>query len=191
VALTIGVVLFVAVASARLTGAIGEGQSPQRISFDCDPSQLEGALKALCLAKRFEEGRRLFEEETFGGNGRTCATCHSARTGPFSAADARRRLAKDPGDPLFVHDGLDHGLQGTTRITEHATVRIEIPLTSRVRLLNDPAATSVVFLRGTPTTINTPSLQFSRQLRKVARGSRGAVHVHVRELFGHHTHETG
>ena len=36
---------------------------------------------------------------------------------------------------------------------------IEIPLTSRVKLLNDPAATSVVFLRGTPTAINTPALQ--------------------------------
>src|SRR5262245_38766957 len=26
-------------------------------------------------------GRRLFERETFGGNGRTCSTCHSADTG--------------------------------------------------------------------------------------------------------------
>ena len=69
VALTVGVLLFVAAASARLTGASGVSEQPQRISFDCDPSQLHGALKVLCLAKRFEEGRRLFEEETFGGNG--------------------------------------------------------------------------------------------------------------------------
>ena len=26
-----------------------------------------------------EEGRRLFFEETFGGNGRTCGSCHPAR----------------------------------------------------------------------------------------------------------------
>ena len=182
VALTVGILLFVAAASARLTGASGVREQPQRISFDCDPSQLHGALKVLCLAKRFEEGRRLFEEETFGGNGRTCATCHSARTGTFSPADARRRLAKNPDDPLFVHDGLDDGLQGTTRITEHATVRIEIPLTSRVRLL-DPSATSVVFLRGTPTTINTPSLQpvfmYDGRDTTLEEQALGAIHAHA------------
>ena len=182
VALTVGILLFVAAASARLTGASGVSEQPQRISFDCDPSQLHGALKVLCLAKRFEEGRRLFEEETFGGNGRTCATCHSARTGTFSPADARRRLAKNPDDPLFVHDGLDDGLQGTTRITEHATVRIEIPLTSRVRLL-DPSATSVVFLRGTPTTINTPSLQpvfmYDGRDTTLEEQALGAIHAHA------------
>src|SRR5215510_3160877 len=129
------------------------------ISFDCDPAQLHGALKLLCLAKRLEEGRRLFDEETFGGNGRTCLTCHSQKSGTFSPADVRRRLAQDPDDPLFRHDGLDDGVQGTSRITEHATVRIEIPLTSRVKLLHDPAATSITLLRGTPTTRNTPSLQ--------------------------------
>ncbi len=182
VALTVGILLFVAAASARLTGASGVSEQPQRISFDCDPSQLHGALKVLCLAKRFEEGRRLFDEETFGGNGRTCATCHSARTGTFSPADARRRLAKNPDDPLFVHDGLDDGLQGTTRITEHATVRIEIPLTSRVRLL-DPSATSVVFLRGTPTTINTPSLQpvfmYDGRDTTLEEQALGAIHAHA------------
>src|SRR5215510_1916878 len=70
------------------------------ISFDCDPAQLHGALKLLCLARRFEEGRRLFDEETFGGNGRTCVTCHSVETGTFSPRDARRRLAANAGDPL-------------------------------------------------------------------------------------------
>ena len=157
--LTLSTIGFVAITSATLAGAIGPGEPRPRIGFDCDPFHLDGASKVLCLAVRFEEGRRLFEDETFGGNGRTCATCHDARTGTFSPESARRRLARNPADPLFVHDGLDDGVQGTSRITEHATVRIEIPLTSRVRLRNDPAATSVVVLRGTPTTINTPSLQ--------------------------------
>ena len=153
--LTLVVVLgLVSVASVRLTA----GQEHQ-IGFDCDPSRLQGAARLICHAKRLEEGRRLFDEETFGGNGRTCLTCHSRKNGTFSPADARRRLAQNPDDPLFRHDGLDDGLEGTSRITEHATVRIEIPLTSRVRLLNDPAATSVTVLRGTPTTVNVPSLQ--------------------------------
>jgi cytochrome c peroxidase len=182
-AVIVGILFFVAAASARLTGAIGAGEQPERISFDCDPSRLDGILKALCLAKRFEEGRRLFEEETFGGNGRTCATCHSVRTGTFSPESAQRRLARDPADPLFLHDGLDDGFQGTTRITEHATVRIEIPLTSRVRLRNDPAATSVVFLRGTPTTINTPSLQpvfmYDGRDTTLEEQALGAIHAHA------------
>ena len=109
--------------------------------------------------KRFEEGRRLFDEETFQGNGRTCVTCHSVETGTFSPENAQQRLAANPSDPLFVGDGLDDGVFGTARITEHATVRIEIPLPPRVKLANDPTATSVTLLRGTPTTLNTPSLQ--------------------------------
>ena len=134
--------------------------------------------------KRFEEGRRLFDEETFQGNGRTCVTCHSVKNGTFSPSDAQKRLAADPGDPLFVDDGLDDGVQGTSRITEHATVRIEIPLTSRVRLANDPAATSVTFLRGTPTTMNTPSLQpvfmYDGRDSTLEGQALGAVHAHAR-----------
>jgi cytochrome c peroxidase len=47
-----------------------------------------------------ERGRRLFENETFGGNGRTCATCHPADNNftidPAFIARLPRR------DPLFV-----------------------------------------------------------------------------------------
>jgi hypothetical protein len=35
-------------------------------------------------------GRRLFTHETFGGNGRTCQTCHTEKTGTVSPEDARR-----------------------------------------------------------------------------------------------------
>jgi cytochrome c peroxidase len=47
-----------------------------------------------------ERGRRLFFEETFGGNGRTCGTCHPA-TNNFTIDPAFiARLPAD--DPLFV-----------------------------------------------------------------------------------------
>ena len=92
-------------------------------TVDCDPS-----LSDQCAKKRLQEGRRLFDVETFGGNGRTCRTCHSKKTGTFTPEEAVARLAEDPNDPLFLHDGLDDGVAGTSRITEHATVRIEIPL---------------------------------------------------------------
>jgi cytochrome c peroxidase len=158
-------------------------RATRAITFDCNPEQLHGAARLTCLAKRFEEGRRLFDEETFQGNGRTCLTCHGVRTGTFSPEEAQERLAENPGDPLFVGDGLDDGVSGTSRITEHATVRIEIPLPPRVRLANDPAATSVTLFRGTPTTRNTPSLQTpfmydGRDLTLEAQAL-GAVHAHA------------
>jgi cytochrome c peroxidase len=162
----------------------GTVKAAQNLTFNCDPEQLQGAARFACLVKRFEEGQRLFDEETFGGNGRTCVTCHSVKNGTFSPGDAQRRLAADPGDPLFVDDGLDDGVHGTSRITEHATVRIEIPLTSRVRLANDPSATSVTLLRGTPTTVNTPSLQpvfmYDGRESTLEGQALGAVHAHAR-----------
>jgi hypothetical protein len=108
--------------------------------------------------KRRKEGRRLFDRETFGGNGRTCVTCHTKETGTFSPQGAQARLADDPNDPLFVHDGLDDGVSGTSRIEQHATVRITLPIPPNLTLVDDPAATHITFNRGTPTTRNTPAL---------------------------------
>ena len=36
-------------------------------------------------------GKKLFEKETFGGNGRTCQTCHSKQTGTLGLADVQRK----------------------------------------------------------------------------------------------------
>jgi len=71
-ALILGTLVLIASTSAALIGASGTVEQQPQIGVDCDPSRLSGPLKVLCLAKRLEEGRRLFEEETFGGNGRTC-----------------------------------------------------------------------------------------------------------------------
>jgi hypothetical protein len=106
-----------------------------------------------------DEGRRLFEEETFGGNGRTCLTCHSRESGTVSPEDAQKRFALDQHDPLFIHDGSDDGQgNGVTRMLSDATILVEIPLPPNVRLADDPNARSVVLRRGIPTTLNTPAL---------------------------------
>ena len=110
-------------------------------------------------------GRRLFDEETFGGNGRTCLTCHSLDTGTISPADARRRFSRDPRDPLFLHDGSDDedgdgvgdGVTAT-RMLADATILMRIPLHPDVSLRDDPEARSVTVRRGIPTTLNTPAL---------------------------------
>jgi cytochrome c peroxidase len=104
-------------------------------------------------------GRRLFEKETFGGNGRTCETCHSRDTGTVSPEDAQRRMSRDPRDPLFLGDGSDDGGgTGTERLLTHATVLVKVPLADNVTLAADPTATTAIFRRGIPTTLNTPAL---------------------------------
>jgi len=104
-------------------------------------------------------GKRLFERETFGGNGRTCSTCHTSATGTLSPTDARKRFKSNRHDPLFLHDGSDDGLgNGASRMLKDATVLVEVPLPPNVTLADDPSARSVVLRRGIPTTLNTPAL---------------------------------
>ena len=92
-------------------------------------------------------------------------------------------LKQDPNDPLFLHDGLDNGVWGTSRITEHATIRIERPLPPNVRIAEDPSATSVVLLRGIPGTLNAPALDpvFMYDLRAVTLEDQalGAINDHA------------
>jgi hypothetical protein len=113
---------------------------------------------AAVSAAESSEGQRLFDQETFGGNGRTCRTCHSGSDGTIDPAEVAERLVENPSDPLFIHDGLDDFFSGTTRIAAHATVLIERELPRGVVLVDDPSATSVVFARGVPSTVNTPAL---------------------------------
>lgn len=105
------------------------------------------------------EGQRLFEQGTFGGNGRTCQTCHSAATGTVSPEDAQKRFEQNPGDPLFLHDGSDDGQgNGSSRMRADATVLITIPLAANVSLLDDPDARTVTVRRAIATTLNSPAL---------------------------------
>ena len=130
------------------------------------------------------EGKRLFEQETFGGNGRTCSTCHSALTGTVSPADAQERFKKNPDDPLFLHDGSDDGQgHGVTKMLADATIRMVIPLAANVSLADDPTARTVVLRRGIPTTLNTPGLDSvlmldGRQPSLEAQAA-GAIHDHA------------
>jgi cytochrome c peroxidase len=133
------------------------------------------------------EGLRLFRKETFGGNGRTCETCHSRATGTLGPPEIQERLLRDPFDPLFLHDGLDDGIQGTSRITEHATIRVERPLPPNVRILEHPTATRVVLLRGIPSTTNTPaldpSLMYDLRARTLEEQALGAIQDHAQHTL--------
>jgi len=105
------------------------------------------------------EGKRLFEQETFGGNGRPCRTCHSAATGTVSPKDAQERFKKNPNDPLFLHDGSDDGQgHGVTKMLADATIRMVITMAPNVELADEPGVRTVVLRRAIPTTLNTPGL---------------------------------
>ena len=103
------------------------------------------------------EGKKLFEQETFGGNGRTCRTCHSVQTGTVSPEDAQQLAKTHPDDPLFRADGSDDGLgNGTTRIQRDATIMMHITLNARVQM--GDGSTIMNAPRGIPTTLNSPAL---------------------------------
>jgi len=102
-------------------------------------------------------GKRLFEQDTFGGNGRTCRTCHSVRTGTVSPEDAQLRFKTHPDDPLFITDGSDDGNgHGASRIQRDATILMRIALDPKVQLADGSSVMTVA--RGIPTTINSPAL---------------------------------
>jgi cytochrome c peroxidase len=132
---------------------------------------------------RIAAGRRLFEKETFGGNGRTCLTCHSRKTGTVSPRDAQARFQANPHDPLFAHDGSDDGLgHGVTRMLADATILMTIPLPPNVRLA-DSSDRFVVVKRGIPTTLNTPALDPALMLDgrqpTLELQANGAIHDHA------------
>jgi cytochrome c peroxidase len=105
------------------------------------------------------EPEYLFTEETFGGNGRTCTTCHTAATGTISPEQVEALYSADPSDPLFRPLDSDDGASSDyTELREHATFRVSINLPPGVTLTSDPTATSVVLRRSVPSTINTPAL---------------------------------
>jgi hypothetical protein len=139
-------ILLAASLGSASVGCSAEGLPPEEVG----QSELEVKVAS---------GKFLFNNETFQGNGRTCETCHSKKTGTVSPADAQQRLYQDPADLLFLHDGSDDGTgNGTSRMTQYATIRVGIELPSNVTIAGDPQAGSVFLRRGIPTTTNTPAL---------------------------------
>ena len=106
----------------------------------------------------FFEGRRLFREEEFGGNGRTCETCHSVATGTLTLPQIRARYRWNPNDPLFSHDALDDDGVGVTRFLSEGTIRITLDLPWYVTNADDPAKRTIDVFRAIPSTFNTPGL---------------------------------
>ncbi len=145
------------------------------VDSESDVGTSESAVKG-------ENGKRLFEKETFAGNGRTCRTCHLSDTGTMNPAQIQALYSKHPNDPLFASIDSDDG-QGTsfTRLLQTATVRIPITLPSNVRIVDDPTARVVVLNRGTPTVMNIgldPVLMVDGREPDLETQAVSAVHTH-------------
>ncbi|MFO0590764.1 MAG: hypothetical protein U0441_24690 [Polyangiaceae bacterium] len=153
---------------------------------DSDPTEdvesAELAIGAACA--RAHEAKRLYREETFGGNGRTCLTCHGDATGTLNPSDVQARFAANPNDPLFEHDGLDtFDGQGTTRILANATILVPIKLPPNIQLADDPTATKIFVQRGVPTTKNSPALDpvimYDGRAASLTGQAKGAIFGHA------------
>jgi cytochrome c peroxidase len=92
-----------------------------------------------------ERGRELFNNETFDGNGRTCATCHPA-TNNFTIDPAF--IAKLPkSDPLFVAEGNP----ALAKLEDSKALRQHALISENVDGMDRPAV-----LRGVPHTLALP-----------------------------------
>ncbi|MEO5728340.1 MAG: cytochrome c peroxidase, partial [Byssovorax sp.] len=140
--------VIVAGCSNGVTGADGDEIESE--------SESEGAIGT---AQQAVSGKSIFKRGTFGGNGRTCLTCHSDETGTFSLSEVQARFAADPGDPLFLSlDGDGATGASNHRLLDYGTMLVTVPLAPGVVLADDPTATSVQLERSIPSTLNTPAL---------------------------------
>jgi hypothetical protein len=144
----------------------------------------------------FLRGRDLFLHEAFGGNGRTCSSCHLRRelgdNFDFTPEDAQTLFMSDPTDPLFRSLDAECGSGSDfSTLLNHGLVRIPFTLPSNVTVdepdgcmvRTNPNGTRTVFvLRSTPT-IENIALEESimwdgRELANLAHQAGSAVNTH-------------
>lgn len=168
-----------------------------------DPAVVAPAPEALSAAEvlRFLRGRDLFLNETFGGNGRTCSSCHLRRdledSFDLTPAQAQAIFAEDPTDPLFRAIDAEGGAGSDfTTLRNHALVRIPFVLPPNVTvdepdgptIRTNPDGTRTVFvLRSTPT-IESIALEESlmwdgREGADLAHQAGSAVQTHYQPVF--------
>jgi cytochrome c peroxidase len=135
------------------------GESDEALDEEAGESEAIATDQQAARSRPKETGKVLFERETFGGNGRTCSTCHTKRTGTINPEQIQELAEEDPDHPIFRSIDSDDGAgESYSRLMSNATVRIKMPLPPNIRLKHDPNATHVVLNRGTPTVRDTPAL---------------------------------
>ena len=143
---------FLAIIAAGLALAPGgaaahQGVPPEIVAKIPKPQPGDAGKKK--QPTQIELGRNLFEQEKFGGNGRTCATCHARR----------RELRAEPGqcpnrpasDPLFVFERFP----GLAALENAEALRAKALITENVDGFDQPGVLrSVPHIFGLGQTIN-------------------------------------
>jgi cytochrome c peroxidase len=133
----------------------------------------------------FELGEDVFFHETFGGNGRTCATCHDPRNEfTMSPALVEARYQQDPAQPLFRAIDSDDGRGNDyTTLREHALFTVTIPLHPNVLVVGHPAQRTITVRRGVPSIANvalTAPYLLDGRAATLPEQAAGAIRDHMR-----------
>ena len=164
-----------------LAGAAGAcvGDVEESLPADEDVAADEQAIHA---GNPVAQGKKLFRRETFGGNDRTCSSCHTKKSGTINPEQLQELYEDDPENPVFASIDSDDGVGDSfERLLSTATVRITLPLPPNIRLLDDPGATEVVLHRSVPTVNNValdPVVMWDGREPTLETQVVGAVHAH-------------
>jgi cytochrome c peroxidase len=132
----------------------------------------------------YELGDDLFFHETFGGNGRTCSTCHDPRN-EFTVSPelVQARYQQDPAGPLFRSLDSDDGRGNNyNTLLDHALFRVVIPLHPNVTLVDAPAQRTIEVWRGVPSIANvalTAPYQQDGRAATLSEQAFGAIRGHM------------
>ena len=172
---TLGITGCVGGADPGEVGAAGEPLSEHALNLlRCDASPVLATLRTRAERDQFRRGCRLFFEETFEGNGRTCGSCHLQELGnrdesdnhfDFTPEHAQRIFAEHPEHALFRAIDSDDGAgEDYTTLLSHGLVRIPFVLPPNVTVdeLDSPLVdvdpdtgrVTVHVLRSTPSVEN-------------------------------------
>ena len=154
----------------------------ESVGDETDPSSQE--LGADDFAASVNRGRELFKNATFGGNGRTCATCHTASNGTITAEDIQAAFAEDPTGPLFRAIDSDDGTGASyDRMLTEATFRITLDLPPNLRLKYEPEVRTIHVFRNTLTNFDSPALDplimWDARHTSLENQAAGAIHEHA------------
>lgn len=166
----------------------------------CELNPILLTLPTSAERQQFVRGCRLYFTETFGGNDRTCGTCHLQTLGngnpldnnfDFGPADAQALFLTDPGHSFFRSIDSDDGASDFTTLLAHGLVRISFVLPPNITVRepnarnvqhNSDGTTTVFVWRSTPSSENTffeENLMWDgRELSDLAAQSISAVETH-------------
>jgi cytochrome c peroxidase len=149
-------------------------------------------LEVDAMDRRALRGALNFFTPLAGGNGRSCGTCHEPRQGfsltperveaRWQALERRRQTVPDADDPLFRAIDADDGLEDFTLLRTRGLVKVRVSLPDRVRLAEDPTATSVTVSRAVPglnMLAHTAPYQSDRTAATLEQQALGAVNAHM------------